>query len=345
MTERNAEGGAEIMGAEEDGTGGMVAQSAARSADERASDERASDEGASGDAVPGGGEDPAEAQARRMGWVPRGEFRGDAEKWRPAREFLDRGMTLLPVLQQQYRALDGRYATMQAQLRDSQQALSDLTERTRRADERAYQRATREIETRRQAAVASGDTTAFATADRELQDLRDNAPPPARTADAPPAAQTRDGGERDGGPRDGVPRNDVPGDGARAGQAPPAEILAFVQANPWFASHDEARQDAIAIQSAVDRQHPGLSLSERLEITRRKVRQLHPALFENRRREAPASVSPSRGEGGRGANPRGFEALPAEVRREYDRYARALTGKGKPLTKDEWAGYYWENEA
>ncbi|WP_323992720.1 hypothetical protein [Nguyenibacter sp. L1] len=265
--------------------------------------------------------DEIEAQARRMGWLPRGEFRGDVEKWRPAQDFLDRGMNLLPVLQQQYRALDGRYASMQAQLRDSQKALADLTERTRRADERAYQRAVRDIEARRQAAVASGDTGAFAAADRELQDLRESAPPRA----AP-----------------------VPAEGGAAPQAqaaPAPEILAFLQANPWFGTHDEARQDAIAIQSAVDRQHAGLSLAERLEITRRKIRQLHPALFENRRRETPAAVSPSRGEAGRGANPRGFEALPPEVKREYDRYARALSGKGKPLTKEEWAGYYWENEA
>ncbi|MBB2169867.1 hypothetical protein HLH36_16200 [Gluconacetobacter aggeris] len=259
------------------------------------------------------GDAEVEAQARRMGWVPRDDFRGDVEKWRPARDFLDRGMNLLPVLQQQYRALDGRYATMQAQLRDSQKALADLTERTRRADERAYQRAVRDIEGRRQAAVASGDTTAFAVAERDLQDLRDTAPP-------------------------------APAPVERVESMPP-EIMDFVQANPWFSRDAEARQDAIAIQSAVDRQHPGLSLAERLEITRRKVRQLHPALFENKRREAPPPVSPSRGEGGRGGNPRGFEALPAEARREYDRYARALAGKGKPLTKDEWAGYYWENDA
>lgn len=266
-----------------------------------------------------------EAQARRMGWVPRDDFRGDAEKWRPARDFLDRGMTLLPVLQQQYRALDGRYASMQAQLRDSQKALADLTERTRRADERAYQRAVRDIEGRRQAAVASGDTTAFAVAERDLQDLRDTAPlPAARAEEAAPAP--------------------VPEPVERV-ESMPVEIMDFVQANPWFSRNAEARQDAIAIQSAVDRQHPGLSLAERLEITRRKVRQLHPALFENRRREAPPPVSPSRGEGGRGGNPRGFDALPVEARREYDRYARALAGKGKPLTKDEWAGYYWENDA
>ncbi|GAA4478326.1 hypothetical protein [Gluconacetobacter asukensis] len=270
------------------------------------------------------GDAEVEAQARRMGWVPRDDFRGDVEKWRPARDFLDRGMTLLPVLQQQYRALDGRYATMQAQLRDSQKALADLTERTRRADERAYQRAVRDIEGRRQAAVASGDTTAFAVAERDLQDLRDTAPLPAARVEAPPAP--------------------APAPVERV-ESMPTEIMDFVQANPWFSRDAEARQDAIAIQSAVDRQHPGLSLAERLEITRRKVRQLHPALFENRRREAPPPVSPSRGEGGRGGNPRGFEALPAEARREYDRYARALAGKGKPLTKDEWAGYYWENDA
>ncbi|MBB2180084.1 hypothetical protein HLH29_13040 [Gluconacetobacter tumulicola] len=275
-----------------------------------------------GIAAPVEGDAEVEAQARRMGWVPRDDFRGDVEKWRPARDFLDRGMNLLPVLQQQYRALDGRYATMQAQLRDSQKALADLTERTRRADERAYQRAVRDIEGRRQAAVASGDTTAFAVAERDLQDLRDTAPLPAARAEAPLA----------------------PAPVERVESMPP-EIMDFVQANPWFSRNAEARQDAIAIQSAVDRQHPGLSLAERLEMTRRKVRQLHPALFENKRREAPPPVSPSRGEGGRGGNPRGFEALPAEARREYDRYARALAGKGKPLTKDEWAGYYWENDA
>ncbi|GBQ90353.1 hypothetical protein AA13595_2870 [Gluconacetobacter johannae DSM 13595] len=261
-----------------------------------------------------------EAQARRMGWVPREAFRGDPANWRPAEQFLERGMTLLPVLQQNYRTLDSRYGAVQAELRETRQALVDLTERARRADERALGRAMKEIESRRQRAVADGDTRAFAVAEQELQDLRDSTPP-VRPAARPEAA----------------------GVGAGAGAVPP-EVAAFMQANPWFGTNEEARQDAIAIHAAVDRQHPRLPLAERLEMTRRKVRQLHPALFENARRVAPAAVSPSRTEAARPANPRGFDALPAEVRREFDRYARALSGKGQPLTREEWAAYYWENE-
>ncbi|MBM9403446.1 hypothetical protein JUN65_17885 [Gluconacetobacter azotocaptans] len=267
-----------------------------------------------------------EAQARRMGWVPREAFRGDPANWRPAGQFLERGMTLLPVLQQNYRTLDSRYGAVQAELRETRQALVDLTERARRADERALGRAMKEIESRRQRAVADGDTRAFAVAEQELQDLRDSTPPARPATRAEPAPAT---------PREAA--------GAEAGAVPP-EVAAFVQANPWFGTNEEARQDAIAIHAAVDRQHPRLPLAERLEMTRRKVRQLHPALFENARRVAPAAVSPSRAEAARPANPRGFDALPAEVRREFDRYARALSGKGQPLTREEWAAYYCENE-
>lgn len=234
-----------------------------------------------------------EDRARRMGWVPREEFRGDPDRWRPADEFLDRGEKVLPILQQNYRALEDRYTGLQTEMREARQALSDLTDRARRSDERAYQRAMRDLEARRQAAVASGDATAFAAADQEIQSLRESAPAPRKDE-----------------PRASKEEPTVPPKG------PAPEVAAFVQANPWFTTNIEARQDAIAIQSSVDRQHPGLSLAERLEITRKKVRQLHPALFENTRRAAPAAVSSPSGDGARKPNPRGFEALPADVRKE-----------------------------
>ena len=39
-----------------------------------------------------------------------------------------------------------------------------------------------------------------------------------------------------------------------------------------------------------------------------------------------------------------FEAMPADVRGQYDRQRRMLEGKGEPLTREEFAQYYWENE-
>ena len=262
----------------------------------------------------GAAADTVEAQARRMGWVPRDEFKGDAATWRPAEEFLDRGMNLLPVLQQQFRALDGRYAKVERELESSRRANADLIERFRTADERAYKRALHDLEARRSSAVANGDTAAFEAADKEMRELRETAP-------APTTQST-----------------------AAAAPAPPAEVIAWVAANPWFSSNEEARDDAVAIQSVVDKQNPGMPLSERLALTRKKVMALHPGLFENPRRSAPAAVSASSPEPSRAVNPRSFEALPADVRREFERAARNLEGRGKPLTKEEFARYYWENE-
>jgi len=35
--------------------------------------------------------DPYEAAAREQGWKPKEEFEGDEGKWRPAKEFVERG--------------------------------------------------------------------------------------------------------------------------------------------------------------------------------------------------------------------------------------------------------------
>ena len=43
---------------------------------------------------------PAETEdkARRLGWVPKEEFKGDPENWRSADEFMARGEQLLPIV-------------------------------------------------------------------------------------------------------------------------------------------------------------------------------------------------------------------------------------------------------
>lgn len=271
-----------------------------------------------------------EAKARRMGWVPKDEFRGDPDRWRPADEFVERGTNMLPIVQEQYRRLDSRYAEMEKRFADSQQALIDLTERARKADERAYQRAMRDIEAKRQAAVASADTEAFREAEREMRELQDGQGVAVREKPQQTRAQA---------PQPPEPRAPTQQEG------PAPEVLAFIRENPWFESDHDAQQDATAIATAMRQREPSRPLSEVLAATRDKMKRLRPELFENARRAAPASVTPSSGETRRPANPRSFENLPAEVRKEYDRYSRVLAGKGKPLTKEEWAGYYWENEA
>jgi hypothetical protein len=274
--------------------------------------------------------DPAaevEERARRMGWVPREEFRGEPGTWRDAAEFVERGTNLLPVLQQQLRAMDRRAAQAQQEFaayrEESTRTVAELTQMLRSADERARARQLREVEQRRAEALASGDQAAFQAADAERDSIRQaaaEAPPPV-DAQAAPAAP------------------------AHARPAPVApEVVAWVQANPWFNADPEAQRDAVALFGQIEQARPDLSLAERLALTRQKVARLHPQHFQNPRRDAPAAVGSSTPSAPRAVNPRSFDAMPAEVKQQFARYAKMLEGKGKPLTKDEWAAAYWEQE-
>lgn len=42
--------------------------------------------------------DDVELRAKKMGWQPQEEFKGDPEKWRPAAEYVERGETFLPIV-------------------------------------------------------------------------------------------------------------------------------------------------------------------------------------------------------------------------------------------------------
>ena len=37
-------------------------------------------------------------EARKQGWVPEDEWKGDPDKWRPAEEFVERGKNIIPIL-------------------------------------------------------------------------------------------------------------------------------------------------------------------------------------------------------------------------------------------------------
>ena len=43
--------------------------------------------------------DPYESEAREQGWKPKEEYEGDPEKWRPAKEFVERGELFGKIMQ------------------------------------------------------------------------------------------------------------------------------------------------------------------------------------------------------------------------------------------------------
>lgn len=280
-----------------------------------------------------------EARARTMGWKPKEEYRGPAEAWRDAEEFVRRGEEELPVLRERSRATERRLQAVQSQLSESTAVITDLTERVRNSDERAYKRARADLLKERAAAVETGDTTKFNQVEAELVDLDTTKPKPLaerRAVAQPPEGST-----------------DVHPD-----------ALAWANENPWYHSDAQMRNAALSLHTQLLQAEPDLSVKENLARVTASVSAMFPGRVgnsgglpprrprppaeqddeepdDNPRRREPAAVGSGQERRPRDRNARSFDAMPKDSKDAYTRYAKQLEGKGKPLTKEEWAADYW----
>src|SRR5574343_553334 len=77
--------------------------------------------------------DPFEEQAREQGWKPKEEYEGDPNKWKPAKEFVERG------------ELFGKIDTLGRELKETKKALKMLQEHNAKIKETEYARAVSEL--------------------------------------------------------------------------------------------------------------------------------------------------------------------------------------------------------
>jgi hypothetical protein len=298
------------------------------------------------------GQTVIEQRARNMGWRPRNEFRGDQERWLPAEEFVDRGERMLPLLQERNRAADRIITDLQARVEQQGQTLQEMLESTRRAEQAGYRRAMNELQQQRHRAVETGDMAAFQAVEQAMREL------------GPPPPEAR------------------PQEPQRPSQAPPPPnqdpvILAWVQNNPWFKNDKVANVAMIAAMQQAELEYPSEGTADHLLRAEDVIRRRFPEHFPQRRtngsgngahppqrrpmhaqdteeeddtvqqprRQIEAAVSRSSQEPGRRRiQPRSFEAMPRDVQQEFERQRRMFEGKGDPLTKEEFATNYWEQE-
>ena len=246
-----------------------------------------------------------EGRARRMGWRPKEEFRGDPHRWTDAQSFIERGEAELPVLRERYRTLDDRFARSEGELRQTRDQVSEMTkvlnefrDFSARAEQRAYSKARSELERQMEDAAAGADQAGYRRAKAEF-DALEPPKPVAAVAETPPKKE----------------------------EAPPAQrvepvVQSWVQENEWFNRDPILNAYATARHGQLLTEKPGLSLSENLAEVRREVIDRFPDKFGNPKRERPQVVAtpaspPPRKQGGKT-----FEDLPVEARAAYERAKR-----------------------
>lgn len=241
-----------------------------------------------------------EQRARAMGWLPEGEFKGDPDKWRPAEEFLERGETILPILQERLGKMEKDLEAKTAKLERVTNNLTKFADHHKTTYKRAYENAKRDIERRLKQAREEGDFEAY---DQAMQDMAEN--------------------EEKNVALEGQPGEPVP------------EFFDFKKANPWY-GQDLAMTvfvDHVA-PSIAQTVSSDVEFFAKLE---QAARQEFPHKFSGQAAatavEGSTSIPTEQSKG-----KKGWRDLPAEAKQAYmDNFAAIDGFKKEDYAKDYWA--------
>jgi len=123
-----------------------------------------------------------EERARRMGWVPQEEFKGDPEKWVDADKFVERGENVMPVLKENLSRMESKFEDYQKNSEQKIEKLNKTLERvvalSKTASERAYQKALRDLKNQQRKAAADGDVQTYDAIEKQIIDLGEDTEEP-----------------------------------------------------------------------------------------------------------------------------------------------------------------------
>ena len=242
---------------------------------------------------------PEVEKARAQGWVPKEEFRGDPEKWVDAEKFVERGEKVIPILKE-------RNDHLVKEIQGLKSTFGEFVEYSKKAEERAFSRAMKELQEKKEAAVEVADTDTFRAVEKEQLELM-------KARQEMPTVK---------------PATDLPPD-----------FQAFVEKNGWYDSDPEMRAYADNIGTFVKNTKGHLSYPEILQEVEKEVRQRYPAKFTNTRRESASKVEGVSETGiPRRAGGKSYNDLPAEAKAACDRFVAKIPGftKDKYLKEYEW---------
>jgi len=125
-----------------------------------------------------------EQEARKEGWVPQDEWKGDPEKWKPAEKFVEDGKNINGILRSKVDRLEERVE----QLLDSNKQLNEFSQRTIEKERKEKTSLINELKAARKQAVTDGDGDAYERANDQIQNLQEDLRPAPEKLD--PVAQT-----------------------------------------------------------------------------------------------------------------------------------------------------------
>jgi hypothetical protein len=245
-----------------------------------------------------------EDRARKLGWRPKEEFKGDPAKWVEAASFLKQAEDDYPRLKQVNHHLVNKVDKLEKGI---EQILAHQQRELSTASEQAYKRALEDIQRQHAQAVEDGDTQRAAKLFTQGQTLAQQKVQESKSE--PTQADIN------------------------------AAVAAWREENPWFDEHPHMAIEAERKELMLAQK--GVPLQDRLKQTADYIKSRYASelgIKPKERDPAPANVQ------GANKNrvvrptvkPNSYEALTAQARAECDRTVRTSNGK---ISREDWLRY------
>lgn len=253
----------------------------------------------------------SEAEARNLGWVSKDEFRGDPGKWRSAEEFLDRGKRILPIVLKDNERLQRNLNRVKDEIKELRDSTKQLVEFHTKGEERAYERARREIQAEIESAAANADQGAVRRGMEKLDALNEERNKP-------------------------EPRKETKTEETNIDPI----IQDWISKEDWFQRDRILNAYAVDIYGQLERDKPGVSKADLLAETKRRTVDKFPEKFGvNPARDNARAVAEPSGGTNKAKRGRGYDDLPADAKAACDKFVKTIPGYKK---EQYLADYDWE---
>lgn len=232
------------------------------------------------------------AEARKFGWVPQEEFKGDPSQWRDADEFLKRGREINGYLRKDLEKITGKNAQLESELREVKEVMKEFKKFHEETEDRAYKRALTDLKKQKVEAIQTGDAEAVIAIDEQLDELKE-------------ARQTK--------PTEAPAPNNA---------AQQAILNEWIGENTWIQSDIALQAAANGFTDIVRAENPGLVGRAFLDKVKEKVQEAFPDKFRNTTRDIPSAVEGGTSTARSTTTKKSYANLPAEAKSACDRFVK-----------------------
>jgi hypothetical protein len=252
----------------------------------------------------------AEVKAAEFGWVPKDQFKGNEEDWKPAEEFLKRGEEINGFLRKNNERLEQKNQRLAAELAEIRNTIDEFRQFHKETLAQATKRAIEDLKKQQAEALEQGDGQRFVEINEQIETIKTESKTPAKEEKKP----------------------------SQEVIFTPQELNSWNKKNTWYGQNQEMSEFADEVADVLLIKQPNLRGEEFLDALTKRVKKEFPEAFENPARQTPDVSGSGEVRGSGNSKKKSYENLPPEAKKACDNFVR----RGL-ITKEEYVSQYdWE---